>query len=222
MNSEKYNGLEILTRMKDVLRMERDKDIAAYFGVNPQMIYNWKARGTIPLDQCVQLRSEKGVSLDWLLLGLGDGEVDADYASQAGDRDYTEIPLYDVEASAGNGAFFDQEQISTYLKFRNDWLTREGLHAKDLVAVRVSGDSMDGTLSNGDTVVIDCSRKKPDGVFAVRMGDALRIKRLQKMTDGSLRVFSDNAMYQPETIHPENMSQIEIIGQCYWRAGRVF
>ncbi|WP_456490457.1 LexA family transcriptional regulator [Marinobacter nauticus] len=222
MNSEKYNGLEILNRMKEILGLERDKDIAAHFGINPQMIYNWKARGTIPLDQCVQLRSEKGVSLDWLLLGLGDGEVDADYSSQVGDRDYTEVPLYDVEASAGNGSFFSQERVISYIKFRNDWLAREGLHAKDLASIRVSGDSMDGTLSDGDTVLIDCSRKKPDGVFAIRIGDSLRIKRLQTMADGSLRVSSDNALYQPETIHPENFGNIEIVGLCYWRAGRVF
>jgi phage repressor protein C with HTH and peptisase S24 domain len=222
MVSAKYNGLEILNRMKVVLGMERDKDIASHFGVNPQMIYNWKARGTTPLDQCVQLRAEKGVSLDWLLLGLGEGEVDEDYASQTGDREYTEVPLYDVEASAGNGSFFDQEQISSYLKFRNDWMTREGLHQKDLVAIRVAGDSMDGTLADGDTVLIDRSKNKPDGVFAIRIGDSLRIKRLQKMADGSLRVSSDNAMYQAEVIRPENMNQVEVIGQCYWRAGRVF
>jgi SOS-response transcriptional repressor LexA len=208
--------------MKDVLGIEKDKDIAAYFGVNPQLIYNWKARGTIPLDQCVKLRFEKGVSLDWLLLGIGDGEPVPGHTGPGTDRDYTEVPLYDVEASAGNGSFFNQEQISSYLKFRNDWLTREGLHQKDLVAIRVSGDSMDGTLADGDTVLIDRSRKKPDGVFAIRIGDSLRIKRLQKMTDGSIRLSSDNPIYQPEVIHPENMSQVEIVGQCYWRGGRVF
>jgi len=222
MFDEKHNGLEILTRMKDVLGIEKDKDIAAYFGVNPQLIYNWKARGTIPLDQCVKLRFEKGVSLDWLLLGIGDGEPVPGHTGPGTDRDYTEVPLYDVEASAGNGSFFNQEQISSYLKFRNDWLTREGLHQKDLVAIRVSGDSMDGTLADGDTVLIDRSRKKPDGVFVIRIGDSLRIKRLQKMTDGSIRLSSDNPIYQPEVIHPDNMSQVEIVGQCYWRSGRVF
>ena len=103
MFDEKHNGLEILTRMKDVLGIEKDKDIAAYFGVNPQLIYNWKARGTIPLDQCVKLRFEKGVSLDWLLLGIGDGEPVPGHTGPGTDRDYTEVPLYDVEASAGNG-----------------------------------------------------------------------------------------------------------------------
>ncbi len=222
MVDEKYNGLAILNRMKDALGMERDKDVAAYFGVNPQMIYNWKARGTVPLDQCVKLRLEKGVTLDWLLLGLGEGEVDDGYTALIGDPDYAEIPVYDIEASAGDGCMFDQEVITSYLKFRKDWLTREGLQSSNLVAIRVSGDSMDGTLANGDTVLIDRSRKRPDGVFAIRIGDALRIKRLQKMADGSLRVSSDNEMYQPEIIHPENMGQVDIVGQCYWRGGRVF
>jgi len=164
-----------------------------------------------------------GISVDWLI--TGEGPMFRGQESHSGpfqDPDYTEVPLYDIEASAGHGSLFDQERIGSHLKFRNDWLAREGLHKKDLVAIRVSGDSMDGTLADGDAVLIDRSRKKPDGVFAIRIGDALRIKRLQKLTDGSLRVSSDNEMYREEIIHPENMDQVEIVGQCYWRAGRVF
>lgn len=215
-------GELLINRMKNVLGVTMDKDVAEHFGINQASVTNWRKRGTIPIDQCIQLRQEKGVSLDWLLLGIGDGEPVPGHTGPGTDRDYTEVPLYDVEASAGNGSFFNQEQISSYLKFRNDWIAREGLHAKDLVAIRVAGDSMDGTLSDGDTVLIDRSKKKPDGVFAIRIGDALKIKRLQMMADGSLRVSSDNAVYQPEVINPENMNQVDIIGQCYWRAGRVF
>lgn len=65
-------------------------------------------------------------------------------------------------------------------------------------------------------------KKKPDGVFAVRIGDALRIKRLQTLTDGGLLVSSDNPMYHPETINPENLNPVEIVGQCYWQDGWVF
>lgn len=211
----------ILSRMKSSLGVTMDKDVAAYFDIKQASVHNWRKRGTVPYEQCVQLAMDKGISLDWLIIGReSDGQVDVFPTTQ--DVDYTEVPLYDVEASAGDGSLFDQEQISSFLKFRNDWLTREGLHAKDLVAVRVAGDSMDGTLADGDTVLIDRSKRKPDGVFAIRIGDALRIKRLQTMADGSLRVSSDNHLYQPETIHPENFGNIEIVGQCYWRGGRVF
>lgn len=222
MLDKKSIGLKVLTRMKRILDVEKDKEVAEHFGLGTQAVYNWKMRGTIPVEQAILLALEKGVSLDWLLLGIGDGEPVPGHTGLGADRDYTEVPLYDIEASAGDGSFFDQEQISSFLKFRNDWLKREGLHQKDLVAIRVSGDSMDGTLADGDTVLIDRSKRKPDGVFAIRIGDSLRIKRLQMMTDGSIRLSSDNAMYQPEVIHPENLNQVEIVGQCYWRGGRVF
>lgn len=215
-------GEQIINRMKSVLGVSMDKDLAEYFDIKQASVTNWRKRGTIPIEQCMQLSGKTGITLDWLLMGRGENSVAEYNATYYIDEEYSEIPVYDIEASAGDGSLFDHELISTYLKFRKDWLTREGLHAQNLVAIRVSGDSMDGTLSAGDTVLIDRSRKKPDGVFAIRIGDALRIKRLQKMTDGTLRVSSDNPMYQPEHIHPENMDQVEIVGQCYWRGGRVF
>lgn len=213
----------IISRMKSVIDTDMDKDVAAYFGIKQASVHNWRKRGTIPYDQCVEMSQKTGVSLDWLILGSGSDEpIKKVSGAPVVDLDYTEVPLYDIEASAGHGSLFDDERVTSYLKFRNDWLTREGLHSKDLVAIRVTGDSMDGTLADGDTVLIDRSRKKPDGVFAIRIGEALRIKRLQQMTDGTLRVSSDNPMYQPEHIHPENLNQVEIVGQCYWRGGRVF
>lgn len=199
-----------------------DKDVAEYFGIKPASVTNWRKRGTIPVEQCMHMAAHKGITLDWLLMGTGENRVGEPRPDYYSDPDYSEIPVYDIEASAGQGTLFEQELISSYLKFRKDWMTREGLHAHNLVAIRVSGDSMDGTLAAGDTVLIDRSRTKPDGVFAIRIGDALRIKRLQKMTDGTLRVSSDNPIYQPEHIHPENLNQVDIIGQCYWRGGRVF
>lgn len=167
--------------------------------------------------------TQMGVSAEWLITGEG-----CIFKKNTGavvsyeDPDYSEIPLYDVEASAGGGSLFDNEPILSYLKFRNDWMIREGVSQKDLVAIRVTGDSMDSTLADGDTVLIDRSRTRPDGVFAVRIGDGLRIKRLQQLVDGSLRVSSDNDVYADETIPKENLEQVEIIGFCHWRGGRVF
>ena len=215
-------GDQIITRMKSVLGVSMDKDLAEYFDIKQASVTNWRKRGTIPIEQCMQLSVSTGITLDWLLMGRGENSIAEASSPYHMDQDYHEIPVYDIEASAGDGSIFDQEVITSYLKFRKDWLTREGLQSSNLVAIRVSGDSMNGTLANGDIVLIDRSRKRPDGVFAIRIGDALRIKRLQKMANGSLRVSSDNEMYQPEIIYPENMGQVDIAGQCYWRGGRVF
>ena len=223
MNDKLLNSESVINRMREAISARNDGQVGEFLGSSKQTVYNWKNRGSIPIEYCVKFSALTGRSLDWLIFGKEDSQS----ANEAGapyliDPNYAEVPLYDIEASAGHGSLFDSERIGSYLKFRKDWLAREGLHQKDLVAIRVSGDSMDGTLADGDAVLIDRSRKRPDGVFAIRIGDALRIKRLQKMTDGSLIVSSDNKVYREEVIHPENMDQVEIVGQCYWRAGRVF
>jgi len=215
----------ILERTKKALQVSSDKDLGEALGISSNALSNRRKSKSVPWDHIFRISISEKVNIGWLITGTGpiyEQELQDLVNGGGADGNYTEVPLYDIEASAGHGSLFQQELISSYLKFRNDWLAREGLHQKDLVAIRVAGDSMDGTLTDGDTVLIDRSRKKPDGVFAIRIGDALRIKRLQKMTDGSLRVSSDNPMYQPEVIHPENMEQVEIVGQCYWRGGRVF
>src|SRR5690606_30537135 len=132
------------------------------------------------------------------------------------------VPLYDIQAAAGNGRLFEAERIKYYVHFRRDWLFREGLYPKDLACIEVDGDSMEETLHDRDTVLVNRARVRGDGVYLLRMGEALRIKRLQWLADRSLRLSSDNERYAPEVILPEDLSQVEVLGHCHWRAGKIF
>ncbi|WP_106475800.1 LexA family transcriptional regulator [Phytohalomonas tamaricis] len=224
----------IMGRMKQLMGVSSDYQLAKRFGKSTSAIHNWKKRGTVPIDECIELSVEYNASLDWLILGKGappSGTAPAPIISEMDQderglryslKDFVGVPLYDIEAAAGPGRLFDNEHVETYLSFRNDWIAKEGLHAKDLVAVRVIGDSMDGTLKNGDTVLINRAITRPDGVFVIRVGDELRIKRVQLLSDGSLRLSSDNNHYAPEVIPPENLGNVQIIGHCYWHSGRVY
>ena len=59
--------------------------------------------------------------------------------------------------------------------------------------------------------------------FVLRLGNALRIKRLQWLADGSLRISSDNPLYQPEHISPADLGEdFAIVGACHTKIGRVF
>lgn len=222
MSDKLLNSELMIHRMKEAIGARNDGLVGEFVGASKQAVYNWKSRGSIPIEYCVKFCAKTGRSLDWLVFGEVDSTVAEKPALYGVDEAYSEVPVYDIEASAGNGSLFDHELISSWLKFRRDWLSSEGLIAANLAAIRIAGDSMDGTLHGGDIALIDMSKRKPDGVFAIRFGDALRVKRLQKLTDGSLRVSSDNEMYKEEIVRPENLGQVEIIGQCYWRAGRVF
>lgn len=194
---------------------------------------NKRQRGSVPYDECVQVAEERGISLDWLILGKGEPPADLAVSTSpvAGasqtvlsedDAEFVSIPLYDIQAAAGNGRFFDDERIKYYLHYRRDWIAAEGLYPKDLVAVEADGDSMLGTVDDGDTVLVNRARTTGDGVYLLRIGHALRIKRVQWLADRSLRISSDNEHYAPEVIHPEDLNQVEIIGRCHARSGKIY
>lgn len=223
---------DVLKRLRFVMGVSSDRELSTVFGYSPTAMTNRRSRGSIPYEECVRAAVEKGYSLDWLVLGRGPGPVDSDHpqepnpvyaAAKREDSDeFVSVPLYDIQGAAGDGRLWQEERIKYFVHFRRDWLAREGLYAKDLVCVEVEGDSMEETLHDRDTVLVNRARLRGDGVYFLRMGEALRIKRLQWLADRSLRLSSDNEIYAPEIIGFENLSQVEILGHCHWRAGRIF
>jgi phage repressor protein C with HTH and peptisase S24 domain len=97
--------------------------------------------------------------------------------------------------------------------------------ARSLRLIHALGDSMEPTLSAGDIVLVDLSRKSPDvdGVYVLKAFERLFIKRVsQNIKDGSWRVASDNPQHQStETL---TMSQdIECVGRVVhaWRGKKM-
>ncbi|WP_269078960.1 S24 family peptidase [Litchfieldella anticariensis] len=90
-----------------------------------------------------------------------------------------------------------------------------------MVGAKVRGDSIGETLRDGDLDLVDRSHRTTDGVFLLRMGEELRIKRVQRVAGGALILISDNEHYQPELIKPEDMRDVEILGRCEVRLGKI-
>lgn len=224
---------DVIRRLRFVTKSRSDRELSVHFGYSPTAMTGKRNRGSVPYDECVQLALDRGISLDWLILGKGEPPAEltelaspvagaSQTALSGEDAEFVSVPLYDIQAAAGNGRLFEQERIKYYVHFRRDWLAREGLYPKDLACAEVHGDSMEPTLRDSDTVLINRARRSADGVFVLRMGEALRIKRLQWRADRSLRISSDNEIYAPELLHPDQLSQVEILGHCHWRAGKIY
>lgn len=47
-------------------------DLARFLAVTPSAIQGYEKRGYLPLEQCVKISEQTGVSLDWLILGKGE------------------------------------------------------------------------------------------------------------------------------------------------------
>lgn len=60
---------EVLGRISKLEQIKTDADIAQALNVSPQTMSTWKRRGTIPYERICELCTEKGYSLDCILLG---------------------------------------------------------------------------------------------------------------------------------------------------------
>lgn len=128
-----------------------------------------------------------------------------------------------VTVETGSDRMMEQEEMQDSIAFKREWITRE-LRAKpdQLLLIYVHGASMVPTLNPGDVILLE--RQDPakvcDGIYAIRLGDALLVKRLQFLPGGEILATSDNPAYSPISVKA-NQPNLAIIGRIVW-AGRRF
>ena len=127
-----------------------------------------------------------------------------------------------VRASAGPGALVGTEGTRPYFGFDPAWLrSLTSSPAAKLSVIRVEGDSMAPTLSAGDDILVDladATDRLRDGIYVLRVDDALLVKRLAIHPVGRrVTVQSDNPAYSD--IPDCGLDEIECIGRVIW-AGR--
>ena len=132
---------------------------------------------------------------------------------------FVPVPRLDVGASAGPGAFAGDERARSLLGFDKAWLrtlTRGDIGL--LSMIRVEGDSMVPTLSDGDEILVDGSDgagRLRDGIYVLRLDGALVVKRLSiNPAARRLSVASDNPAYPswPEC----DASAVDVVGRVVW------
>ena len=60
---------EIISRLKGVLNIQNDAELANQWGVAPKKLAVWKVRNTIPYETLISFCREKGFDLEWALTG---------------------------------------------------------------------------------------------------------------------------------------------------------
>ncbi len=165
--------------------------------------------------------STKAVNGMKLAAALG---LEWDGQPQEGDADESSavmVDVYNVRASAGHGAVVDDEQIIDRLSFPPNYLrTITKTHPRHLSIIGVQGDSMEPTLREDDVVLLDTTKTNLDydGLFVLRFGDALHVKRVGRSSPGMVMLISDNkAIYAPYEI---SRSEVEVIGKVVWMGKR--
>ncbi|HEX8224553.1 MAG TPA: S24 family peptidase [Allosphingosinicella sp.] len=200
---------------------ERGEDYAGLsrlLGRNPAYIQQYMKRGS-PRRLAEEDRRllARYFGVDETLLG-GAARVMAD-------EGMVSIPRLDVGASAGPGALDPEERRLGRIGFDSAWLRRLGLGGGGpgrLSVIRVDGDSMSPTLSDGDEILVDRedgAGRLRDGIYVLRVEEALVVKRLAVGPGGRLSVRSDNDAYPgwPD-IEP---GAVDVVGRVVWVGRRL-
>ncbi len=171
--------------------------------------------------RCVEIAKAVGVDVGWLASGEGSKLRGTSAKTEVDDDKYAYVPLYDARCSAGHGAWSDGAKVLTMLAFTAYSLRKQGLDPAKLSAIRVDGDSMEGLLNDGDTVMIDHSRSSLEGeaVYVIRLDDHLYAKRLQRQFDGSIHIISENKAYRDMIVPKDRLTDLDIIGRVVWAGG---
>ena len=138
--------------------------------------------------------------------------------SKVGGEDFVMVPRYDVQASAGAGVVIHSELIVDYLAFRQEWVSRMGLHRQKLALIEVHGDSMEPALHNSDLILIDlrASELTVNGIYTIQHRGHLLVKRIQVKLDGTVIIKSDNPAYEPEVLGPNEAEDLVVVGRVVW------
>src|SRR5476649_2110663 len=102
MDNKKVVIQAIVDRMKVVVGVTKDVELADALGVSRSQVAVWKIRDRMPLGECVTLAEQHKVSLDWLILGRAQPGIEEPELTlhgahiQAGRASYKEIPAFDL------------------------------------------------------------------------------------------------------------------------------
>lgn len=222
--------LSVRRRIDELIRSHPSEDyasVARKLGRNPAYIHQFIRRGVprrLSEDDRRKLAALFGVSER--SLGGPDasiGRAVVGTTSSPLPDDLVQLPYYDVGASAGPGAQVEDARAQPTLAFHERFV-RE-LASGDIArlsVIRVEGDSMFPTLSDGDEIVVDSAdgpERLRDGIYVLRRDDALLVKRLSPHPAGRrLSVRSDNQAYPSFECEPDSVS---IIGRVVWVGRRL-
>lgn len=152
-------------------------------------------------------------------LGAIESELGGPKDKSCEDPKWVRIPRLLLEASAGFGATCGEERPCDAFRFSRHWLREQDLQPDKLSAIRVTGDSMDPLLRDGDEILVDRQlRPFRDGIYVFRLGDFLHVKRVQAGTPGRLVLISANPAYEPVDVA---LDDVDMIGRVVWKGGRV-
>ncbi|MFC3430823.1 MULTISPECIES: S24 family peptidase [Sphingobium] len=133
------------------------------------------------------------------------------------------VPRLSLGASAGPGSLDEDERAAGLMAFDANWLRHLDVRPQKISIIRVDGESMAPTLSDGDEIMVnhdDDAGRLRDGVYVLRLDGVLMVKRVAMgPRRGFFSVLSDNPHY-PDWIDIDP-ALVVIVGRVVWTGRRL-
>ena len=142
-----------------------------------------------------------------------------DTGGETDNTTYSKIPLFNIKASSGHESFVNDEKIGADLMFRKDWLQRElKSDPNNLFILSAETDSMEPTIKHDALLIVDkrIDRIITEGIYILRRGDTILIKRIRKLSEDTIELISDNPAYGKESIKLSNQPGVTILGKVIY------
>lgn len=175
-------------------------------------------------DTALKIADAANVGLSWLIAERGPMRP-IEYAGAGGPQialgfseDLTLIERLDIDAAAGAGTYFETEKTLDFIAFQTSWLRRRGINPAATRLLNVKGDSMEPTIRDGDMALVDTSIHEiiDNAIYVIIVGQRLLIKRIHVLVTGALKLISDNSLYSPEEVQPNEVEFVRVAGRVMW------
>ena len=210
---ERLNFDAFMRRVEKAARIRSQNQLAGALGIHRSAVTQAKRKGAVPRQWAFRVAEAFDLDADWLFTGKKD-------AGMRADDDLVWVPWVQARLSAGGGSFETDAQAVDGIPFSRPFIHGLGAPAA-MVAMTVAGDSMEPSIRDGDTVMVDKDKTAvlAGGIYAVGIDDTIMVKRLEKRP-GKLVLISDNRAYEPIFVEPE-AENVRVLGRVVWLGRRI-
>lgn len=211
-------------RLKQAIGGSSVSAFARECGLGESLLRSYLGGSAPGLDKAAAIARAAGVDLWWLATGEGSAgparqglaEPPAPY-----EDDLVAVPHVDLAAARGADGLDAANRGTGVMALRRDWVRATlGVDADSLVLVTGAGDAMAPAIRDGDLMLVEtgADRLREDGLYVVAAGDRWTVRRLQRLTDGSVAVRPDNPAFAEEVVAAEDDDRLKIAGRVRWIA----
>ena len=218
---------EIIDKIKDIFSNELDnnrvfdKDVAAALNLSKQSLSILKKKNSVPYEEIAKFCAIRKISINWVLFDQLPKSLEEETEK------YTRVKHFvNINVSAGGGGFnYDEnfEYLNIDKNILNSLYKSNSSKTESIIALNVTGDSMEPTLINKEIILFDKDNSdiSKGGIFILSTTVGLFVKRVSLKIDGSIELISDNKNYNSEIIQKSELDTIQILGKVVGKVGLV-